>query len=125
MAERAGHAEPAPACGWKKDAVALGLLVLLVLPVRLWLLANTEVAARDSIGYIRYALEFERLPWHTVVDTHDQHPGYSVAILAVSQPLRWISGQTDAATMQLAAQLTSVIAAILLLYPMYHLGRLF
>src|SRR5712672_2187933 len=117
MAERATHAEPAPAAGWKKDAVALGLLVLLVLPLRLWLLANTEVAARDSIGYIRYALEFETDDWRCVTKHHDQHPGYALTVLAVSQPLRLASGQTDAATMQLAAQLTTVLSAMLLLYP--------
>src|SRR6266852_5907440 len=87
MAEQAARADAASANGWKKDAAALALLVVLVLPVRLWLLVNTEVAARDSIGYIRYALEFERFPWDLVIRAHDQHPGYSVALLAVSQPL--------------------------------------
>jgi Dolichyl-phosphate-mannose-protein mannosyltransferase len=124
MAERAGRTELAPSCGWKKDAVALGLLVLLVLPLRLWLLVHTEVAARDSIGYIRYALEFETGDWKKITKVHDQHPGYALTVLAVSQPLRSASGQTDAATMQLAAQLTTVMAAMLLLYPMYHVGRL-
>src|SRR5260221_5065931 len=124
MGERVAQNEPAAACGWKKDALALGLLVLLVLPVRLWLLVNTEVAARDSIGYIRYALEFETHDWDKVIKAHDQHPGYALTVLAVSQPLRSASGQTDAATMQLAAQITTMMAAMLLLYPMYHVGRL-
>src|SRR5882724_9500339 len=125
MADRAGLTDSATACSWKKDAIALGLLVLLVLPLRLWLLVNTEVAARDSIGYIRYALKFESEEgWKQVIKDNDQHPGYALTVLAVSQPLRSASGQTDAATMQLAAQLTTVLAAILLLYPMYHVGRL-
>src|SRR5947207_972575 len=99
MAERAGLTQPAPACGWKKDAVALGLLVLLVLPLRLWLLVHTEVAARDSIGYIRYALKLEADDdWREVVSHKDQHPGYALTVLVVSQPLRAASGQTDAAT---------------------------
>src|SRR5437879_2839886 len=122
MADQTGRTEPAR--GWKKDTVALGLLVLLVLPLRLWLLVNTEVAARDSIGYIRYALEFETADWKDVTNHHDQHPGYALTVLAVSQPLRSASGRADAATMQLAAQLTTVLAAMLLLYPMYHVGRL-
>jgi hypothetical protein len=124
MMELEEQVGPSPAHGWKKDAAALALLVALVLPLRLWLLVSTEVAARDSIGYIRYALEFESRPWDEVIRSKDQHPGYALSILAVSQPLRWISGQTDAVTMQLAAQLTSILAAIMLLYPMYHLGRL-
>ena len=51
----------------KADWLLVGVLVLLVLPLRLWLLGNTEVTARDSIGYIRYALQFENKPWRQVL----------------------------------------------------------
>ncbi len=115
---------PGRRAAWTTDALHLGLLLALVLPLRLWLLCTTEVAARDSIGYIRYALDFEALPWAEVCKKHPQHPGYSLALLCVAYPLRAASGCTDAETMQLAAQLTSVLASLLLLYPMYHLGRL-
>jgi hypothetical protein len=115
---------PLPTASWKRDAAALALLVVLVLPLRVWLVASTVVPARDCIGYIRYALEFEHLPWQDVWKMNDQHPGYALAVLAVSLPVRAMTGQTDAETMQFAAQLTSVLAALLLLYPMYHLGRL-
>ena len=37
----------------------LAMLLVLVLPLRAWLFVNTEVAARDSIGFIRYALQLE------------------------------------------------------------------
>jgi hypothetical protein len=114
---------PTAVAGWKIDAVALAALLLLVLPVRLWLIGHTEVAALDSIGYIRYALQFERLDWRDVCKGNHQHPGYSLAVLTVSEPLRWASGRTDADTMRLASQLASLLAALLLLYPMYHLGR--
>jgi hypothetical protein len=113
-----------PTSGWKRDAVALAVLVALVLPVRLWLIGHTVVAARDSIGYIRYALEFEQLPWQEVWKKNHQHPGYPLAVLVVSEPLRWATGGTDAETMLIATQLTSLFAALLLLYPMYHLGCL-
>jgi hypothetical protein len=86
------------------------------------------VAARDNIGYVRYALEFETLPWQAVWEKNHQHPGYPLAVLAVSKPIRWATGETDvvklATTMQFAAQVASMLAALLLLYPMYHLGRL-
>src|SRR5262245_58802169 len=39
-----------------RDWQWLLLLLVLVIPLRGWLLFNTEVAARDSIGFIRYAL---------------------------------------------------------------------
>jgi 4-amino-4-deoxy-L-arabinose transferase-like glycosyltransferase len=110
--------------GWKKDAVALALLLALVLPLRVWLLTSAVATSRDGIGYIRYALEFEQFSWQEVCKKNHQHPGYPLTVLAVSEPLRWLTGATDPATMQLAGQLTSMIAVLILLYPMYHLGRL-
>src|SRR5437763_16592749 len=103
--------------GWKKDAVVIAVLIALVLPLRIWLLCSTEVASRDSIGYIRYALQFECYTWDQVLHKHDQHPGYSLAVLGVSWPVRWATGTTDAETMQFTAQLTGLLAAFLLLYP--------
>jgi hypothetical protein len=108
----------------RQDWLLLGLLVALVLPLRCWLLFNTEVTARDGIGYIRYALTFERKAWHEVWKEQDQHPGYPVAVWAMSVPLREWTGRTDAEVMRLSAQLVSMLAALLLLYPMYHAGRL-
>jgi hypothetical protein len=108
----------------ERDWLLLGLLVLLVVPLRVWLIYNTEVTARDSIGYIRYALAFEQKPWQKVWREQDQHPGYPLALWAVSVPVRAWAGHTDAAVMQLSAQLVSALASLLLLYPMYHLGRL-
>src|SRR3954453_17387383 len=105
--------------GWRTDWLLLSLLVALVLPLRCWLLYNTEVTARDSIGYIRYALAFERKPWHDVWKENDQHPGYPLAVWAVSGPVRAVTGRTDAPTMQLCAQLVSAAASLLLLIPMY------
>ena len=54
----------------------LVLLFVLVVPLRGWLLYNTEVMARDSVGYIRYALRFEEQSWGEVLRSFDQHPGY-------------------------------------------------
>ncbi len=119
-ATRPANAEP----GRGRDWLLLGLLVLLVLPLRCWLLYNTEVTARDSIGYIRYALAFEHKPWPQVWQEQDQHPGYPLAVWAMAIPVRAWAGHTNAATMQLSTQLVSFIAALLLLYPMYHLGRI-
>ena len=59
-----------------------------MVPLRGWLIYNTEVAARDSIGYIRYALRFEEKAWAEVLRSFDQHPGYPLAIWLVSLPVR-------------------------------------
>jgi hypothetical protein len=119
MTEPDAPAPPAHGTDW----LLLGLLVVAVLPLRVWLVYNTEVTARDSIGYIRYALDFEKRPWDEILRRHDQHPGYSAAVELVSLPVRHVTGRTDAETMQLATQLTSTLAALLLLFPTYHLGR--
>ena len=106
----------------RRDWHALLLLLVLVLPLRAWLVFNTEVAARDSIGFIRYALEFEKHSWQETLLKNHQHPGYALTVWAVSQPVRAVAGTTPL-TMRLSAQLASCLAALALLVPMYFLGK--
>ena len=73
-----------------RDWPRLLLLVVLILALRGWLIWNTEVTARDSIGYIRYALEFEKMPWDEVVRQNHQHPGYPFSIWLMSGAVRSI-----------------------------------
>lgn len=108
--------------GLGADLAWLALALVLTLALRLWMLEHTEVTARDSIGYIRYALEFEQLSWPEVLRKNHQHPGYPLAILAASYPVRAALGLTSAA-MQLSAQLASTVAALLLIVPMFYLGK--
>ncbi len=109
----------------RRDWFLIGVLIALVLPLRLWLLFNTEVAARDSIGYIRYALQFERAPWNEVLKRNDQHPGYPTAIWLMSLPVRSLEGATTPENMVLSTQLVSFSAALILVGLMYLLGRQF
>ena len=108
-----------------RDWLLIGVLLALVLPLRAWLLYNTEVTARDSIGYIRYALEFERLPWDKVWKDNIQHPGYPMSIAAASIPVRSIAGETTPETVALSAQLVSMICSFIVAILMYLLGRQF
>src|SRR5208282_2762748 len=71
-----------------RELASLALLLLLAAGIHAWLLSHTEVAARDSIGFIRYALELERFPWKEVLQRNLQHPGYPLVLLAVSWPVR-------------------------------------
>src|SRR5260370_28369950 len=89
--------EPAP--DRRRDRGLLVVLLVLAAALHAWLLYNTEVPARDSIGFIRYALQFEgqaRPPevntWLDVVKHNHQHPGYPLTILAVSIPVRFFCG---------------------------------
>jgi hypothetical protein len=108
---------------WGKDGLLLGTLLILALVLRVAIVGRTEVPARDSIGFIRFALDFERLPWNDVLRKHQQHPGYPLTILMVSWPLRAVLGTTPEA-LQLSAQVASSIAGWLLVIPMYFLGKM-
>jgi 4-amino-4-deoxy-L-arabinose transferase-like glycosyltransferase len=123
--ELAQHGQPAPverSSDWK----LILLLLLVTLTLRVVMLCRTEVPARDSIGYIRYALEFESpdLTWGDVLRKNHQHPGYPLTVLAVSYPVRYFLGGITPYSMQLSAQLASGLAAVMLVIPMFLLGKL-
>jgi hypothetical protein len=114
-------AVPAPTNYWR-HAFYLTVLVVLAASIRFWLMGHTAVAARDSIGYIRYALKLESEPWTQVIRSSEQHPGYPAALLLASWPVRHWMGGTNADSMQVSAQLATIIAALLLVLPLYFLG---
>src|SRR5262249_53651494 len=77
----------------RADWLLLGLLVALAAGIPLWQLAHTEVAARDSIGFIRIAWQLHQRPlaeWGGVIAGSEQHPVYPLAVLAASAPLRHV-----------------------------------
>src|SRR5262245_31564926 len=89
---------------WQRDLGLIFILLLTAASIRAWLIWHTEVTARDSIGYIRYAWQLKQRPWKDVLARSESHPGYPLAILAVSEAIRpWISGP-ECVTMQLSAQ---------------------
>src|SRR5262249_7665055 len=106
----------------------LGLILSLIFVtagVRVWTISHTAVAARDSIGFIRYALALENQPWAEVFRNSQQHPGYPLVLLLVSWPLRAVLGGINATSMQLSAQIASGLASTLLVVPTYLLGKYF
>jgi 4-amino-4-deoxy-L-arabinose transferase-like glycosyltransferase len=123
--------EPASSGRWR-DLGLLAVLLTAAVALRAWLLCHTEVAARDSIGFIRYALELEdalrspqpRKSWADILNTNHQHPGYPLTVLAASVPVRALVHAPMPDLMRLSAQLASSLAAVLLVIPMYFLGKL-
>lgn len=99
------------------------LLLLLTLVLRGWQVYHTELTSRDSIVYIRAAWRLEHEPIGTVLRTEAQHPGYSVLVWLFSQPMRLLLPDDLPRAMQLAAQLASSFASLLLLFPCYYLGK--
>jgi hypothetical protein len=109
--------------GFRHDLLLIVFLILLVTPLRVWQIRHTEVAARDSIGYIRIAWQLRHQPWSDVVKSADQHPGYPVALLAMSEPVRYFMDAPECLIMQWSAQLTSVVCGLMLIVPMFCLGK--
>lgn len=106
-----------------RDLGLIAVLLLAAAAVHLWLVRHTVVLARDGIGFIHYAWQFEHLPWRTALASTDQHPGYPLVVMAMSWPVRYWHPGSDAETMALAAQLASVVASCLLVVPVFYLGR--
>ena len=103
------------------DRTWILLLIALVLPLRVWLLCDTVVTARDSMTFIHYAHELDNGPWSAVIAKEHQHPGFPVAVWLVSRPMLAFRGET-AETMQFAAQLVSLMASLVLAVVMFRLG---
>lgn len=108
---------------WQRDWFLLGLLVLLASSIHAWMIAHTAVAARDSIGFIRYAWHLQHKPWGEVMREELHPPLYPLTVAAVSMPVRQIVPGSDSLTMQLSAQLASSIAGVLLVIPMFYIGK--
>ncbi|MBY0528521.1 MAG: glycosyltransferase family 39 protein [Gemmataceae bacterium] len=107
--------------GWR-DLGSLVLLLLVAGGIHVWMVLHAQVAARDSVGFIRYALALESQPWRQALPQFEQHPVYPLAVLALSLPIRHQLGTTTD-SMVLSAQWTSALAGILLVIPMFCLGR--
>jgi hypothetical protein len=112
-----------PGAGWPAWRW-LVLLLVLVAGMRAWQVCHTEVASRDSIAYIRYAWRLEHEPWLEEVIPHgEHHPGYPLAVYLASKLVRHFLPDDRPRAMQLAAQLVSCLASLLLVFPMFFIGR--
>jgi hypothetical protein len=117
--------QPVEAQGLGRDLALLGLLLLLATGIRTWVVGTTEVPARDSIGFIRYALQIQEQGWAWALRHQHQHPGYPLTLLAVAGQVGQFDPDGDACdVLQFSAQLASSLAGVLLVIPMFCLGRL-
>jgi len=120
MQNQETNIKPAP---YTLDLRYLALLVVVAVAVRGWQITHTEVASRDSISYVRIAWQLEHAPWKQVMPASPQHPGYPLAVLAMSLPVRHYIPDDLPRAWQISAQLVSVLASVLLLVPMFYLGK--
>jgi hypothetical protein len=104
--------------------VLLALLMLLAGAIHAWQIGHTAVAARDSIAFIRDAWRLQHEPWRRVVRESLHPPLYPLTVLAVSLPVRRLAPHVPEPTiMQYSAQIASALAGVLLVIPMFYLGR--
>jgi hypothetical protein len=125
----------------------LTLLVALAAAVHGVVAGHAEVAARDSVGFARFALQLDGtvavtrpLPPHAAplinalppgptrhtlaaVATNEHPPGYALAVWAVSVPVRAATDLPLPDALALSCRIASAIAGVLLVVPLYFLGR--
>ncbi|NBY01581.1 MAG: hypothetical protein EBQ87_06315 [Planctomycetes bacterium] len=107
----------------KQQVFILFVLMILVVGLRAWQITHTEVAARDSIGFIRYAWLLENSDdWNAVIKDAQQHPGFPLAIHLVSKPVRYFVGSDLPFAYQLSSQLVSSFFSVLLVLPLFYLA---
>src|SRR5438105_107911 len=93
----------------RRDWPLLLLLMLPALGFRVWQVKNTEVPARDCIGYVRMAWKMEHGDWRQVVHDGPQHPAYPVAVLVTSFVVRHVDSGPLPDVMQHSAQVASSV----------------
>lgn len=109
----------------RQDWLRIISVMSLALLLRVWIIANTEVCARDTIGFIRYAILLDEKPWPEVVRSMHQMPGYPAAILAASKPVLALHPGPQSEAFVLSAQIVNLLASVLTVPALYLAGRAF
>jgi hypothetical protein len=97
-------------------------IVLLAVLLHLAAIARTVLPAQDGLKFIRVAEAFQTQPWDVAVRNSDQHPLYP-ALVAVSEPLVAYLIGPGPECWRISAQVVSMLASLLTLWPLYLLSR--
>ena len=104
----------APACQadqtGRRCFLGLLLIVCVCLAIRTWVIAHTDVIARDGTVYVKMAREWSAVP-SGVIRSYDYHVGYPVALLGVHRLLAPLGLGEDLRSWELAGQTVSLLAA--------------
>lgn len=84
---------------------------------------RTLLPAQDGLKYIAVARDFQSRPWEDVVRGTDVHPLYPALVALVQPPVALAAGPGPSGW-RIAAQVVSVMAALLLVVPIHGLARL-
>ena len=104
-----------------KRAATLLMVLVACAAVRLWLIAHTDVIARDGTVYVKMAREWSADPSH-VVQAYDYHVGYPVAVAATHQILQALGQAQDMSGWDLSGQIVSLVASLLAMVAVWWLA---
>ncbi len=118
----ANRGEPLPPI---LDRWRLLLLVVVAIVVHVLIIINSAMTARDSIGFVRDAWNYKNPQSSRLVymKQRPQHPGYPVMVAAVSAFVPGSLPNQEHSQMLRSAQVTSAICGILLVFPVFWIGR--
>lgn len=116
-----------------KDYWRIGVLLAVAVAIHGWLVVKTALPARDSIGFARIANNLSDPNAGNTSDTRRQRidiireaqhpPGHPIMIWLASKALKpW--NESVAERTLFATQLCNAIAAVLLVIPLYLIGRI-
>lgn len=112
--------------GWypSTDRAAVLTLLILVLALKMTVLVQKPILARDGILQLHYAFELGERPWTSVIRESPFHPWYAYSVLVTSQIFQWFEpGILSPDQWQWCGHLSSSFAGLLLVFPLYALAR--
>lgn len=108
----------------RRDLLLLALLLAIGAAVKGRVWHATSVLTRDGIGFIEFASRLQQEPLPEVLRDTVQHPLYPLCIYAVSRvQAQFVDRPLTCYDWEFCAHLANVAAGLLLIVPMYFLGR--
>lgn len=108
------------------DRTALFSLVVFALLLKIIILLQHPILARDGILHVHFAHDLMEHPWTSTLREHPFHPGYAFTIAVASLIFQVFDpGALAPSQWQWCAHLSSSLAGILLILPLYGLARCF
>lgn len=117
-----------PASWWRvpTDRTALLSLFVFALILKIIILLQQPILARDGILQIHFANDLLENPWASTVREHPFHPGYAFTVAVASLIFQVFNpGTLTPSEWQWCAHLSSSLAGLLLILPLYGLARCF
>jgi hypothetical protein len=108
------------------DRTALGSLIVFALLLKIIILLQHPILARDGIMQVHFAHDLLEHPWPTTMREHPFHPGYAFSVAVGSLIFQVFDpGALTPSEWQWCAHLSSSLAGLLLILPLYGLARCF